>query len=48
MEASTRVQRLGRLTRLRNADVPEPMIVRMMGQNAPRQFGLDLARQAAA
>jgi predicted TIM-barrel fold metal-dependent hydrolase len=36
------------LARLRDADVPEPMIARMMGQNAAKQFGLDLARRAAA
>jgi hypothetical protein len=35
------------LARLRNADVPEPMIARMMGQNAAKQFGLNLTHQTA-
>jgi predicted TIM-barrel fold metal-dependent hydrolase len=34
------------LARLREADVPEPLIARMMGGNAARQFGVELAPRA--
>ena len=36
------------LALLRGANVPEPLIARMMGQNAAAQFGIELADQTAA
>jgi predicted TIM-barrel fold metal-dependent hydrolase len=36
------------IAKLRNAKVPEPLIVRMMGQNAADQFGIELANQPGA
>jgi hypothetical protein len=36
------------LTRLRSANVPEPLIARMMGGNAARQFALQPLRETAA
>ena len=33
------------LARLRQAAVPEPLIARMMGENAAAQFGIEAARQ---
>jgi hypothetical protein len=33
---------------LRNANVPETLIARMMGQNAADQFGVEPIRQTAA
>jgi len=36
------------MAQLRNANVPEALIVRMMGQNAADQFGTEIARRAAA
>ena len=35
------------ITRLRDADVPEPLIARMMGQNAAVQFGIQPLHQTA-
>lgn len=35
------------IARLREAGVPEPLIARMMGQNAAAQFGVELPREAA-
>jgi hypothetical protein len=36
------------LTRLRGANVPEPLIARMMGGNAARQFAIEPLREPAA
>jgi predicted TIM-barrel fold metal-dependent hydrolase len=36
------------LARLRGANVPEPLIARMMGGNAARQFAVELLREPAA
>jgi hypothetical protein len=36
------------LTRLRSANVPEPLIARMMGGNAARQFAVEPRSQPAA
>ena len=36
------------IARLRNANVPEPLIARMMGQNAAHQFGTEPPHEAAA
>ena len=36
------------LSRLRSANVPEPLIARMMGGNAARQFALQPLRETAA
>ena len=36
------------IARLRNADVPETLITRMMGQNAAHQFGVEPVRGTAA
>ena len=33
---------------LRSANVPDPLIARMMGQNAAAQFGVELANKTAA
>jgi hypothetical protein len=36
------------LTRLRSANVPEPLIARMMGGNAAQQFGVEPFRKPTA
>jgi predicted TIM-barrel fold metal-dependent hydrolase len=36
------------LARLRGASVPEPLIARMMGGNAARQFAIEPIREPAA
>src|SRR6202790_1134858 len=36
------------MAQLRNANVPEALIARMMGQNAAAQFGIELGDQTAA
>jgi len=36
------------IAQLRNANVPETLIARMMGQNAAAQFGVEPAGQTAA
>ena len=36
------------LARLRNANMPEPMIPRMMGQNAAKQFGIEASDRMTA
>ena len=35
------------MARLRGADVPEPLIARMMGRNAAHQFGTEPPHEAA-
>jgi hypothetical protein len=36
------------MAKLRKSNVPEPLIARMMGQNAADQFGVELSRQRTA
>ncbi len=36
------------MARLRNANVPEALIARMMGQNAADQFGIEITHRTAA
>ena len=36
------------LARLREADVPDPLIARMMGANAARQFAVEPLRKPTA
>jgi predicted TIM-barrel fold metal-dependent hydrolase len=36
------------ITKLRNANVPEPLIARMMGQNAAAQFAIEPVHATAA